>query len=75
MTRYDNAEAKAQLSKQLQKALLGEEVVIAQDKQRLLGLAPIEPIRARRVPGSAKGKIVAIAPDFDDPLTGFQAYS
>jgi antitoxin (DNA-binding transcriptional repressor) of toxin-antitoxin stability system len=75
MTRYDSAEAKAQLFKQLQTALLGEEVAIAQDRQPLLSLAPIEPIRAQRVPGSAKGKIVAIAPGFDDPLTDFQAYS
>ena len=73
MTQYDNAEAKAQLFKQLQKALLGEDVVNAQDKQPLLRLASIEPIRANRVPGSARGKIVAIAPDFDDPLTDFQA--
>ena len=46
MTQYDNAEANAQLCKRLQKALFGEEVVIAQDKPPLLGPPPIESCQA-----------------------------
>ena len=75
MNQYNIAEAKARLSELLQKAMLGEEVVIARDNLPLVRLVPVEPIRAKRLPGSAKGKIIAIAPDFDDPLTDFQDYS
>ena len=75
MNQYNIAEAKARLSELLQKAMLGEEVVIARDNQPLVRLVPVEAIRTTRVPGSAKGKIIAIAPDFDDPLTDFQDYS
>ena len=75
MNQYNIAEAKAHLSELLQKAMLGEEVVIARDNLPLVRLVPVEPIRATRIPGSAKGKIIAIAPDFDDPLTDFQDYS
>ena len=75
MTQYDNAKAQAQSFERLQKDLPGEEVVIANDKPLLLGPAPIQPIRAMRVPGSAKGRIVAMTPDFDDPLDDFQDYN
>lgn len=53
-------------------AMLGEEVVIARDKQPVVRLVPVEPARATRVPGSAKRKIIAIAPDFDAPLPDLQ---
>lgn len=75
MTLYDIAEAKARFSELLQKAMLGEEVVIARDTLPLARLVPVGPIRATRLPASANGKIIAIAPDFDDPLTDFQDYS
>jgi prevent-host-death family protein len=74
MTLYDIAEAKAHLSELLQIAMLGEEVVIARDNLPLVKLVPVEPIRATRLPGSANGKIIVIASDFDDPLTDFQNY-
>ncbi|MDQ2988282.1 MAG: type II toxin-antitoxin system prevent-host-death family antitoxin [Pseudomonadota bacterium] len=75
MTLYDIAEAKAHLSELVQKAMLNEEVVIARDNLPLVRLVPVEPIRATRLPGSAKGKIIAIASDFNNPLTDFQDYS
>ena len=75
MNQYNIAEAKAHLSELLQKAMLGEEVVIARDNQPVVRLVPVEPTRATRVPGSAKGKIIAMAPDFDDPLPDFQDYT
>lgn len=75
MNQYNIAEAKAHLSELLQKAMLGEEVVIARDNQPVVRLVPVEPTRATRVPGSAKGKIIAMAPDFDDPLADFQDYT
>jgi prevent-host-death family protein len=60
-------EAKTQLSRLLQRALLGEEVVIAKAGRPIARLAPIEQPREPRKPGSAKGQFW-MAPDFDAPL-------
>jgi prevent-host-death family protein len=60
-------EAKTQLSKLVERAARGEEVVIAkagQPKARLMPLARPQPPRA---PGAWKGRVV-IAADFDAPL-------
>ena len=71
MNQYDIAEAKVHLSELLQKAMLGEEVVIAWNNRPIARLVPVEPIKRMRFPGSAKGKILAIAPDFDEPMADF----
>jgi prevent-host-death family protein len=60
-------EAKTQLSRLLQRALLGEEVVIAKAGRPIVRLAPIDQPRKPRKPGSAKGQFW-MAPDFDAPL-------
>lgn len=60
-------EAKTQLSKLVERAAKGEEVIIAKagvPKARLVPLA--RPVK-HRTPGDWKGRIV-IGPDFDDPL-------
>jgi prevent-host-death family protein len=60
-------EAKTQLSKLVERAAKGEEVIIAkagQPKARLVPLA--RPVKHRK-PGDWKGRIV-IEPDFDAPL-------
>ena len=59
--------AKTHLSRLLEEALLGEEVVIARDGVPIARLVPIEPAALRRQPGSARGKIV-IMTDADAPL-------
>ena len=70
-THYNVAEAKANFSTLVRKALQGEEVVIARDNKPLLRLVPVGvPSRA---PGTAKGQIV-IADDFDAPLEDFADY-
>jgi len=69
---YNVAEAKAQFSTLVRKALQGEEVVIARDNKPLVKLVPVA-VQTRR-PGSAKGT-VTIAPDFDAPLDDFADYS
>jgi prevent-host-death family protein len=68
------AEAKAHLSALVQKALTGEEVVIARDNKPLVKLVPLEPVAERRRPGSAKGQIVFIADDFDQTPDDFKDY-
>ena len=61
-------EAKTQLSKLVDEAASGEEIVIAKagkPRARLVSLAPVG--RNKRRPGGAKGRI-RIAKDFDAPL-------
>ena len=65
MNLYD---AKAKLSKLVDRAASGEEIVIAKAGKPLARLVPLAPKRKRkRKPGGWKGKIW-IAPDFDAPL-------
>jgi len=57
-------QAKTSLSRLVERALAGEEVVIARNGEPLVRLVPIEKKREPRVPGRGKGKIW-IAPDFE----------
>ncbi|HEU4731255.1 MAG TPA: type II toxin-antitoxin system Phd/YefM family antitoxin [Kofleriaceae bacterium] len=66
-------EAKTHLSRLIQEALEGEEVVIARGNQPLVRLVVVESARLQRSPGWAKGQ-VTIAPDFDAPLDDFAEY-
>jgi prevent-host-death family protein len=68
---YNVAEAKAQFSTLVRKALQGEDVVIARDNKPLVRLVPVGV--SSRKPGSAKGR-VKIAADFDAPLDDFSDY-
>ena len=56
--------AEENLSRLIDQALAGEEVISTQEGKPAVRLTPI---RQKRVPGSARGKI-DIGPDFDDPL-------
>ena len=71
--RVNVAEAKAQLSALMKKALAGEDVIIARDNKPLLKLVPIALPATRRRPGSAKGK-VWIGSDFDETPKDFANY-
>jgi antitoxin (DNA-binding transcriptional repressor) of toxin-antitoxin stability system len=67
-------QARTQLPELISRLSPGEEVVIAEQGQPLARLVRSErtswPCRA----GSAKDKILWIAPDFDAPLEDFQEY-
>lgn len=59
-------QAKTQLSKLIEQALAGQEVVIARNGKPVVKLVPVEtPDLPPRKPGSLKGKIW-VAPDFDE---------
>lgn len=58
-------EAKTQLSRLIDRALAGEDVVIARAGTPMVRLVPVAARSAPRVPGSAHGQI-RMAPDFDD---------
>jgi len=57
-------QAKTSLSRLVERALAGEEVVIARNGEPLVKLVPVPKERTPRVPGRYKGK-VWMAPDFE----------
>jgi len=61
-------QAKTSLSRLVQRALSGEEVVIARNGKPLVKLVPVTQERQPRVPGKYKGQIW-IAPDCFDPMS------
>lgn len=63
----DIKEAQAALTHWLERVIQGEEIIIVRDGAPVARWAPVGPRLARRVPGSATGKVV-IAPDFEAPL-------
>lgn len=73
MRKVNIHEAKSQLSKLIQLALNGEEVVIAKDGNPLVRLAVCPEAAPRRTLGSARG-MLEIRDDFDAPLEDFAEY-
>lgn len=61
-------EAKTSLSRLVERALAGEEIVIARNGEALVKLVPLEKERKPRVPGRYKGQIW-IAPDCFEPMS------
>lgn len=57
-------QAKSSLSRLVERALAGEDVMIARNGEPLVRLVPIPKTRAPRVPGRLKGK-VWIGPNFE----------
>ena len=60
-------EAKSQLSKLIESALAGEEIVIAKAGKPLVKLIPYQEDKQPRNPGGWEGKVV-MSSDFDDEL-------
>lgn len=58
-------QAKSSLSRLVERALAGEDVVIARNGEPLVRLVPVTKERKPRVPDRLKGK-VWMAPDFDE---------
>jgi prevent-host-death family protein len=71
MKRVNMHEAKTHLSRLVDDAINGEEVVIARAGRPLVTLVPYVAKKKARTPGAWKGK-VWISPDFDDPLPEFE---
>ena len=67
-------EAKTQLSKLIQEALKGNEVIIARGNKPVVRLDVLPQIRSQRKIGNAKGLILSMADDFDEPLDDFMDY-
>jgi prevent-host-death family protein len=73
MAQWNVAAAKARFSELVQKAISGEEVVIAKDNRPLLRLVPLGVPGGKRKPGSARGRVF-LAPDFDRTPEDFEDY-
>lgn len=61
---FNMHQAKTSLSRLVERALAGEEIVIARNGEPLVKLVPVPKERKPRVPGRGKGKIW-ISPDFE----------
>jgi prevent-host-death family protein len=59
--------AKTNLSRLIEKACKGEEIIISRGAKPVVRLVAIEEKRGGRTPGAWKGKIT-IGPDFFEPL-------
>jgi len=59
--------AKTQLSRLIEKACKGEDIVIARGSRPVVRLVAIQDARGNRKPGALKGKI-QIGPEFFEPL-------
>jgi prevent-host-death family protein len=70
LTPYKVAEAKAHFSEIVQKAMLGESVIVTKENRPVVKIVAIKP--AHRQPGTGKG--IWMAPDFDEPLADFAEY-
>lgn len=67
-------EAKTQLSKLIQEALRGREVIIARGNKPVVRLDVLPDVRSQRKIGNAKGLILFMDADFDEPLDDFSDY-
>lgn len=67
-------EAKTNLSKLIEEALAGEEVIIARRNKPLVRLQVLEEAKSQRQIGWARDLIINISEDFDEPLDDFKEY-
>ena len=59
--------AKTNLSKLIEQACRGEEIIIARGAKPVVRLVPVEKTLGERKPGSLKGKL-RVGPEFFEPL-------
>ena len=67
-------EAKTQLSKLIQAALNGKQVIIAKGNKPIVRLEVLPEAKCKRKIGNAKGLVLTMADDFDAPLNDFREY-
>lgn len=65
MATYSVREAGSQLAQLIAEALAGEQVIIADGEQPPVVLMPATSTDKKRRPGSGKGELLYMAPDFD----------
>jgi len=63
-----------QLSKLIQAALNGKQVIIARGNKPIVRLEVLPEAQGKRKIGNAKGLVLNMADDFDAPLNDFKEY-
>jgi prevent-host-death family protein len=61
-------QAKTNLSKLIERASQGEEIIIARGAKPVARLVPVGAVKGKRQPGSMKGKL-EIGPEFFEPMS------
>jgi len=74
VTKVNVADAKARLSHLIDRALAGEDVVIARRNRPLVRLTVVREAKPKRTVGWARGRITT-APDFDAAPSDFDEYT
>ncbi len=74
LAKFNIADAKARFSELVQKAMIGDEVIIAKDNKPVVKLVPLMTVGKARKPGTARGQIW-IAPDFDATPADFKDHT
>ena len=76
MTSLSIQEAQAQLPDLVHGLAIGDEVVIIENDQPVARIVPAaeQPQRPPRRPGTLRGTVLYMAPDFDAPLEDFKEY-
>lgn len=67
-------QAKSQLSKLIERALAGEEIIIARNNTPTVRLEVLPKAQHKRQLGALKGLIVHMDESFDEPLDDFRDY-
>jgi len=68
-------EAKTHLSRLIEEALQGEEIVIAKGRNPLVRIVPLSRQKPPRKAGGARGVLKKMTDDFDAPLSDFDKYA
>jgi prevent-host-death family protein len=68
-------EAKTHLSRLIEEALQGEDIIIAKGRNPLVKIVPLSRKKPARKPGGARGVLLKMAGDFDAPLSDFDEYA
>jgi prevent-host-death family protein len=76
MTTVTIQEAQAKLSELIHRLTPGEEVVITENNQAVARIVPATATMERkpRQPGTLRGTVLYMAPDFNAPLDDFKEY-
>jgi len=61
-------QAKTNLSKLIERASQGEEIIIARGAKPVVRLVPVGAVKGKRQPGSWKGRFV-LGPEFFEPMS------
>ena len=68
-------EAKTHLSRLIERALVGEDVVVMRGREPVVALKPLRAAKHMRRLGGLPGLVVHMAADFDAPMQDFAEYT